>query len=625
MAMNNFDESRQPPKWARRGSFREAGFYEGPAEMAKAILSGRWKFTPEALYRRTTAYDDNHLLDWAKENHITMLRVVWSPGFSHKGDEVQWTIVRNMIKRAHRIGIKVIAYLSVTNSFWQEMFEVEPAAAGWKQLNYDGQDVPYMAASYSGIVTRVLMCVNQAPWRRYIKYKITKALEAGADGLFFDNLFSKCYCPICREKFGRYTQELYGKPCEIPLPEGAAQGPKDGSTKSGIEVVADSDRSRSEVRSSLSLAASQFWNNSVADYMDELWRHARSIKPNVLFYPNGHERWPMNVPCNFKLSEDDKPCTWTAGGPMWTNVALWKYFHEDGGREKPALNGVDNELMWAEAQAFGCDATGSINADWNAWHAKVGQRIYSGAQPAGRVGLLMRSLSPIPEKSPAVTLLARKNVQFDIIVYEMMRDRYDLSQYEVLLANDVRFMSDEACEAVRKFVRNGGTLVATGQASLFTEKWESRSNYALADVFGVSCKPNLSGRFENTVGKGRVIFYPQSVQDAAVNGTQPELLTQWLADVVAVQRDPALKVEAPDGVLASAWQKGSKRIVHLVNYRPRAVKGVKILVPGVKIAKVELLSPQKGVNLQPKQVKMTDEGVKFTVPQIGIYTVAVVG
>ena len=47
MALNNFDAAGQPVAWARRGAFRESGFYEGPAEMAKALLSGRWKFTPE--------------------------------------------------------------------------------------------------------------------------------------------------------------------------------------------------------------------------------------------------------------------------------------------------------------------------------------------------------------------------------------------------------------------------------------------------------------------------------------------------------------------------------------------------------------------------------------------------
>ncbi len=66
MAVNNFVAAEQPPQWARRGYFREAGIYEGPAEAAKAILSGRWNFTPASLYNRVVAYSDNHLLDWAK-------------------------------------------------------------------------------------------------------------------------------------------------------------------------------------------------------------------------------------------------------------------------------------------------------------------------------------------------------------------------------------------------------------------------------------------------------------------------------------------------------------------------------------------------------------------------------
>jgi hypothetical protein len=624
MALNNFVVSEQPPKWARRGSFREAGFYEGPAEMAKALLSGRWDFTPEQLYRRVKQYDDAHLVEWAKKNHVTMLRLVWSPGFSHKGDEVQWNLMRRQIQMAHRKRIKLIAYLSVTNSFWQEMFENEPASHGWRQVNHDGQDVPYMAATYAGVISRVLMCVNQQSWRDYIKYKITKALEAGADGLFFDNLFSKCYCPICRAKFADYTQSLYGKRFDMPAPEGVAHGPKDVGTKTGVEVVADSDRHQSELRSSLSLARGQFWNDSVADFMRELWEHAKAIRPDVVFYPNGHERWPMNVPCNFKLSEDQQPCRWSADGPMWTNVALWKYFYEDGGREKPAVNGAYDEVMWSEILAFGCDPIDRRHPEWNAWHAKYGKRVYAGAQPAGRVGLLMRSLSPIPEKSPAVTLLARKNVQFDVIVYEMMLDRYDLLRYELLLANDVRFMSDEACERIRQFVNKGGTLIATGQTSLFTEKWEPRGDYALADLFGVSHQSGLTGRFEKGVGKGKAVFYPQSVQDAVAQDNDSELLKQWMADVAASQKRPPLKVEAPDGLVATVWQRGKKRIVHLVNYRTSPVRDVKVTVPDAKAAKVELLSPEGG-DLTARKVEVGADGVHFTVPQVGVYTVVIVG
>jgi hypothetical protein len=103
--------------------------------------------------------------------------------------------------------------------------------------------------------------------------------------------------------------------------------------------------------------------------------------------------------------------------------------------------------------------------------------------------------------------------------------------------------------------------------------------------------------------------------------------------VEAVQKKPALKVEAPDGVLASVWQKGSKRIVHLVNYRGQPVRNVKVVVPDAKAAKVQLLSPEG--EMTAADVEMVTgsaagqppvaRGVRFTVPQVGVYTVAVVG
>ncbi len=72
-------------------------------------------------------------------------------------------------------------------------------------------------------------------------------LPAGADGLFFDNLFSKCYCPICRKGFADYTEKFYGQRHDLPVPE-AAQGPRDVGNRSGAEVIADSHRRRDASR-----------------------------------------------------------------------------------------------------------------------------------------------------------------------------------------------------------------------------------------------------------------------------------------------------------------------------------------------------------------------------------------
>jgi len=624
MAINNYVPDAALPRWARRGYFRAASFYEGPAETAKMILSGRWDYTPLRLYKRCLAYDGDEILNWAKTHGVNYLTIVWSPGFSHRSDEVQWNIVRDFIRRAHRKGIHIVAYHSLTNCFWQEMFAVEPQAKQWRQVDHEGNDVPYMAAIYPGLVTRILMCVNNPHWREYLKYKVRKALEAGADGLFFDNLFSKCYCEICRRKFAEYTQRLYGRAYEMPAPE--PQPPvQDDRTRSGIEVVADSERHKGELRPFLSLARDQFWNDSVADFLRELWEMARSIKPDVVFRHNAHERWPMNLYCNFKSSEDSTPPRWHPDGDMWSNVALWKYLYEDGGREKPFFNAVRSKLEWAEILAFGGEPRSVVDPAYQNWHRKYAARLYADVQPAGRVGLLMRSLQPIPLKAPLCTLLARKNVQFDIVIYEMLAERYDLSRYEMLLANDVRFMSDEACDLIRRFVRDGGTLIATGETSLFTEHWQRRNDYALADLFGVSFRPDLHGRYERQIGKGRVVFYPQSVQDAAADGRLDGVVTQWLADVVSLQRRPVLRMDGPDGLLASIFVRGRRQFVHLVNFRDEPVRAVRINLPDCRSKRVVLLSPDAGVDLTVQDLQVTADGLTFTVPEVAIYTVACVG
>ena len=45
-------------------------------------------------------------------------------------------------------------------------------------------------------------------------------------------------------------------------------------------------------------------------------------------------------------------------------------------------------------------------------------------------------------------------------------------------------MSDRAIAAVRQFVKDGGTLIASGDTSLFDEHGQTRNDFGLADVFG---------------------------------------------------------------------------------------------------------------------------------------------
>lgn len=60
-----------------------------------------------------------------------------------------------------------------------------------------------------------------------------------------------------------------------------------------------------------------------------------------------------------------------------------------------------------------------------------------------------------------------------------------LGRFEVLVLPEVRVLSTEQAQTIRTWVHNGGTLIASHGCGLLDESRKPRSNFALADVFGV--------------------------------------------------------------------------------------------------------------------------------------------
>jgi hypothetical protein len=64
------------------------------------------------------------------------------------------------------------------------------------------------------------------------------------------------------------------------------------------------------------------------------------------------------------------------------------------------------------------------------------------------------------------------------------QSRRDGAAISVLILPNLAVMTDGQLEAVRKFVRGGGSLIATGDSSLMNEYGDQRGDYGLADLFG---------------------------------------------------------------------------------------------------------------------------------------------
>ena len=93
--------------------------------------------------------------------------------------------------------------------------------------------------------------------------------------------------------------------------------------------------------------------------------------------------------------------------------------------------------------------------------------------------------------------LLEARIPFEIVHDEDIT-RGRLAQYKVIVLPNAALLSDQTCAALRDYHHDGGAIVATFETSLYNEQGESRSNFALRDVFGASVKGPAEGPLENS-------------------------------------------------------------------------------------------------------------------------------
>jgi hypothetical protein len=88
------------------------------------------------------------------------------------------------------------------------------------------------------------------------------------------------------------------------------------------------------------------------------------------------------------------------------------------------------------------------------------------------------------------------------IPFEMVHEAFltpdRLDRFKLLVLADAAALSDGQCEALRAYVKRGGSLLATFATSLFDEVGRQRSDFGLADLFGVSFTGSIDGPMQNS-------------------------------------------------------------------------------------------------------------------------------
>jgi len=193
------------PLWAAPGKIRFARWDGGRLETAKAILSGWPGFNPpipDYLDSMTNWYTPRTIA-LLKQAGVNTITVTFSNGFSNLHERGHQEQLAAYIALCHREGIRVIAYQSIANIFWEDMFETVPESRDWVRPGPDGKPTPYGAAAYSkvGRITRYMARLAHPGWRQYLKKRIDLAIEAGADGVFYDNNFNEYLYETYREMY----------------------------------------------------------------------------------------------------------------------------------------------------------------------------------------------------------------------------------------------------------------------------------------------------------------------------------------------------------------------------------------------------------------------------------------
>ena len=95
------------------------------------------------------------------------------------------------------------------------------------------------------------------------------------------------------------------------------------------------------------------------------------------------------------------------------------------------------------------------------------------------------------------TALVEGHIFFDF-VHQHTLSAETLKPYRALLIPNAAYLRDAECEAIRNYVRAGGSVLATFETSRYNEWGELREDFDLKDIFGVSVANQVIDPFDNS-------------------------------------------------------------------------------------------------------------------------------
>jgi len=93
--------------------------------------------------------------------------------------------------------------------------------------------------------------------------------------------------------------------------------------------------------------------------------------------------------------------------------------------------------------------------------------------------------------------LIEARIPFEM-VHDRLLDREHIAQFRTLIFPNIAALSDAQCQQIRDFVRDGGSVIATFETSLYDEWGVRRNDFGLSSIFGVTYAGNVRGPILNS-------------------------------------------------------------------------------------------------------------------------------
>ncbi|HEY7212571.1 MAG TPA: alpha-amylase family protein [Bryobacteraceae bacterium] len=194
---------------------------------------------------------------------------------------------------------------------------------------------------------------------------------------------------------------------------------------------------------------------------------------------------------------------WSTGPIRWRNVSkapeeavMWMdetvasgmvpWYHFIGGE-----GGLGEDRRWQE--------TGHTYFNWLARH----ESHFFNKEPIANLGLVMGQRTHLFYKPPSSGSVQQS---IDGMYYALLEGRFlfdfvheddlgpgTLRKYKALILPNIALLSDEQCRQLEAYVQAGGSLLATFETSMYTERNERRSEFGLSELFGIQKAGDILG------------------------------------------------------------------------------------------------------------------------------------